>query len=119
MLLPAGARQVRPKEELREAAWVLVLRHDVHDPSGKRRQVRRGGYETAADARAALQTSLTATGQGVRVPDQRRLTVASYLEAWLERKTATRRFRPSTALHTAHHLRDYWVPCWATTASPT
>jgi integrase len=92
----------------RHGSWFFV--HDVHDPSGKRRQVRRGGYETAADARAALQTSLRATGQGVRVHDQRRLTVASYLEAWLERKTATGRFRPSTALHTAHHLRDHWIP---------
>ena len=36
----------------RHGSWFFV--HDVHDPSGKRRQVRRGGYETAADARAAL-----------------------------------------------------------------
>lgn len=84
--------------------------HDVRDPAGRRRQVRRGGYVTAADARAALQASPTATGQGVRVQVQRRLTVASYLESWLERKTATGRFRPSTALHTEHHLRDYWIP---------
>jgi hypothetical protein len=53
----------------RHGSWFFV--HDVHDPSGRRRQVRRGGYETAADARAALQISLTATGQGVRVQDQR------------------------------------------------
>jgi hypothetical protein len=73
----------------------------------------------AADARAALQASLTATGQGVRVQDQRRPTVAAYLEAWLERERDTGRFRLSTALHTAHQLRNYWCRCWATTASLT
>ena len=82
----------------------------MRDPSGRRRQVRRGGYDTAADARAALQASLMATGQGVRVQDQRRVTVASYLEGWLERKKDAGRFRPSTALHTHGHLRDYWIP---------
>jgi Phage integrase, N-terminal SAM-like domain/Arm DNA-binding domain len=92
----------------RHGSWFFA--HDVHDASGKRRQIRRGGFDTAADARAALQASLTATGQGVRVQDQRRVTVASYLECWLARKKDTGRFRPSTALHTEHHLRTYWIP---------
>lgn len=38
------------------------------------------------------------------------MTVAPYLEAWLERKKDVGRFRPSTALHTNQHLRDYWIP---------
>jgi hypothetical protein len=62
---------------------------------------------TSADAEAALQASLTATGMGVRAQEQRRLTVAAYLEAWLEREKDPDRFRPSTALHTGHH---YWIP---------
>ena len=74
----------------RHGSWFFA--HDVHDPSGKRRQIRRGGFDTAADARAALQASLTATGQGVRVQDQHRVTVATYLEGWLARKKATGRF---------------------------
>jgi hypothetical protein len=101
----AGRRKNCPK---RHGSWFFA--HDVRDPSGRRRQVRRGGYDTAADARAALQVSLTATGQGVRVQDQRRVTVAGYLEGWLERKKDDGRFRPSTALHTQGHLRDYWIP---------
>ena len=92
----------------RHGSWFFA--HDVRDPSGRRRQVRRGGYDTAADARAALQASLMATGQGVRVQDQRRVTVAGYLESWLERKKDAGRFRPSTVLHTQQHLRDYWIP---------
>ena len=79
----------------RHGSWFFM--HDVRDPSGKRRQVQRGGFATAADAEAARQASLTATGMGVRVQEQRRLTVAAYLEGWLERKTDTGRFRPSTA----------------------
>lgn len=101
----AGRRKNCPK---RHGSWFFA--HDVRDPSGRRRQVRRGGYDSAADARAALQASLTATGQGVRVQDQRRVTVAGYLEGWLERKKDAGRFRPSTALHTQGHLRDYWIP---------
>lgn len=101
----AGRRKNCPK---RHGSWFFA--HDVRDPSGKRRQVRQGGYATAADAQAALQASLTATGMGVRVQEQRRLTVAAYLEAWLERKKDTGRFRPSTALHTGHHVQHYWVP---------
>lgn len=92
----------------RHGSWFFM--HDVRDSSGKRRQVQRGGFATAADAEAALQASLTATGMGVRVQEQRRLTVAAYLEAWLERKKDTGRFRPSTALHTGHHVHHYWIP---------
>ena len=84
----AGRRKNCPK---RHGSWFFA--HDVSDPSGRRRQVRRGGYDSAADARAALQASLTATGQGVRVQDQRRVTVASYLEGWLERKKDAGRAR--------------------------
>jgi integrase len=92
----------------RHGSWFFA--HDVRDVSGKRRQIRRGGFATAADARAALEASLLATGRGVRVHEQRRLRVAAYLDAWLERKKDTGRFRPSTALHTEHHLRNYWIP---------
>ena len=92
----------------RHGSWFFA--HDVRDPSGKRRQIRRGGFATAADARAALEDSLLATGHGVRMQEQRRLTVAAYLEAWQERKKDIGRFRPSTALHTNQHLRDYWIP---------
>lgn len=84
--------------------------HDVRDSSAERRQVQRGGFATAADAEATLQASLTATGMGVRVQEQRRLTVAAYLEGWLERKKGTGRFRPSTALNTGHHVHLYWIP---------
>jgi integrase len=92
----------------RHGSWSFV--HDVRDSSSKRRQVQRGGFATAADAEAALQASLTATGMGVRVHEQRRLTVAAYLEAWFERKKDTGRFRPSTALHTGHHVQHHWIP---------
>jgi hypothetical protein len=33
----------------RHGSWFFA--HDVRDSSGKRRQIRRGGFETAADAR--------------------------------------------------------------------
>jgi integrase len=92
----------------RHGSWFFM--HDVRDSSAKRRQVQRGGFATAADAEAALQASLTATGMGVRVQEQRRLTVAAYLEGWLERKKETGRFRPSTALNTGHHVHLYWIP---------
>jgi integrase len=53
---------------------------------------------------------MTATGQGVRVQDQQKTSVADYLEGWLERKKDSGCFRPSTALNTHQHLRDYWIP---------
>lgn len=59
----------------RHGSWFFI--HDVRDSSGKRRPVQPGGFATAADAEAALQASLTATGMGVRVQEQLRLTVAA------------------------------------------
>jgi hypothetical protein len=83
-------------EELREAARIVVLRARCARSLRQAVPGPCGSFTTAADAREALQAS-HGDRPGVRVQDQRRLTVAYYLEAWLERKTATGRFRPSTA----------------------
>ena len=99
----------------RHGSWFFA--HDVHDPSGKRRQIRRGGFDTAADARAALQASLKATGQGVHVQDQRRITVATYLEGWPGRRTPAGSARPPPYTPSTTCGRT-GSRCSATTVSP-
>jgi integrase len=86
------------------------------DHDGKRRRTRRGGFRSETEARAALQTLLTAA-----VPDTATdgvvLTVADWLEHWLREKSksgaasaAGRKVRATTSLAYRSHLDLYLLP---------
>ena len=62
---------------------------------GKRRQVKRGGFATKAEAEAALAELIDSVEKGTAAHDERQ-TVAAYLETWLAGRIANG-LRPTTA----------------------
>ena len=75
-------------------------------PDGKRRQQRQGGYARKADAQRALSVALAELASGVHQA-RSALTVAGYLESWLEGKG---KIRESTAHAYRGHLTRYIIP---------
>jgi integrase len=78
----------------RHGSWSIVADVGRDPQTGKRRQIRKSGYATRAEAEAALTVLLDAAGKGV-VPARRNETFKSYADAWLE--TRSRRVRATTA----------------------
>ncbi|HZJ26831.1 MAG TPA: tyrosine-type recombinase/integrase [Acidimicrobiia bacterium] len=72
--------------------WFFVV--DVGNGAGQRRQVRKRGFATKREARAALTEALGELQRGTYVRPQR-ITVAAYLDDWLASRT-TVGLRPST-----------------------
>ena len=73
------------------------------DPlTGKRRELRKGGFRTAKEAQSALAQVVAAVSTGEQRSDER-LTVGEWLTAWLSRKAEARQndspggIRPSTS----------------------
>jgi integrase len=98
-----GKRVNCPK---RHGTWQLVA--DVEAGlGGKRRQVRRGGFRTQAEAQAALGKVLE---EARTQTDGGRMTVGDYLASWLKDKVAAGDLRPTTARSYAQHIDDYLVP---------
>src|SRR3954469_4547174 len=72
----------------RHGSW--YYRHDVPPAAdGRRRQVKRGGFQTEREARDALNDVLARLARGSYV-EQRRLTVGEYLDEWLAGKESLR-----------------------------
>ncbi|GAA2407321.1 tyrosine-type recombinase/integrase [Streptomyces glaucosporus] len=88
-------------------AWYYVA-DAGRDETGKRRQVRKGGFRTAAEAEAALTELLARVGEGTYTHDDGQ-TVAQWLATWLETKERAG-LRPSTLRAYRHHIEDYLVP---------
>jgi len=88
-------------------AWYYVA-DAGRDANGKRRQVRKGGFRTAADAEAALAEVLERVNKGTYTHDDG-VTVAAWLEQWLELKQRNG-LRPTTVRAYRHHIDDYLVP---------
>ena len=76
--------------------------------NGKRRQQRRSGFTTKAEAEAALTTVLEAVKTGQHAHDGR-MTVEAFLRDWLEGKVAGG-LRPTTARGYRAHVDLYLVP---------
>jgi integrase len=87
----------------RHGSWQFVV--DVPGPGGKRRQVRRAGFETAAAARTARNEVLARVRLGIRV--DRSETVGQYLESWLSGRRA---LKPTTRRSYAGHIERLLVP---------
>lgn len=89
----------------RHGTWSYV--HELPpDAGGKRRQVTKGGYATERAARTALTESLARLDRGMYV-ERTRLTVAQYLDQWLEGKG---RLRASTRRSYQEHIDLYLRP---------
>jgi integrase len=76
------------------------------NPDGTRRQYRRGGYRTKAEAQAALEKAMMRHRSGQRM-DIDDLTVEQWLTTWLASKHAT---TESTRRHRQGHIDNYLVP---------
>ena len=87
----------------RHGTWSFAT--STRGPGGKRRQVVRGGFPTAADAQRALDATRDKISRGV-VPNDR-LTVGEYLGEWLKAKSDVRR---STVRGYEQHISKHLAP---------
>lgn len=74
---------------------------------GKRRQEKLGPFTTRAEAEAALADAVQAISRGTYLRPEKDLTVARFLDEWLEGKT---RLKASTRHGYAQHLNLYLKP---------
>jgi integrase len=88
----------------RHGSWFFVT--DVPTGiDGRRRQLKRSGFETRVTAEAALDEVRRRLGTGFDVDDKE--TVGEWLESWFEAK---RLLRPTTARTYRGHITMYLVP---------
>ncbi len=99
-----GRRKSCPK---RHGSWTFVAELDP-GPGGKRRQLKRGGFRTQAEAATALGEVLAEVETG-QYRDDGRLTIEAYLRSWLLDKLAAG-LRPTTGRSYRQHVEDYLVP---------
>lgn len=87
-------------------AWFFVV--DVAGPDGKRKQLRRRGFDTKRAAQAAL-TELQADKQRGMFVAPRRATLGQFLlDEWLPARRVA--LRPSTAASYEQLIRNYVLP---------
>lgn len=99
-----GRRTTCPK---RHGSWYYVADLDA-GLGGKRRQVKRGGFRTQAEAQAALGKVLAEVRSGAHADDGR-TTVEAFLASWVDDKVAGG-LRLTTARSYRQHVEDYLVP---------
>ena len=89
----------------KHGSWYFRLELDA-GPNGKRRTVRRGGYESQTAAQNALDEAKAKAARGGDPAN--RLTVGAYLDEWLAaHKGLSRSARKSYAEHITNHLRPH------------
>ncbi len=99
------ANGVRVNCTKRHGTWNYV--HELPpDASGRRRQVKRGGFATEREARTALNEALGSLHQGAFIGPSRQ-TVGEYLDQWLAGKG---QLRASTRRSYQEHLDLYLRP---------
>jgi integrase len=99
----------------RHGSWAFVADIGPEPKTGKRRQQRRGGFRTQAEAAAALEKVIGKVRR--HEPTDDHMTLAEWLTFWLAEKTkpagasaAGRKIRPNTAAVYRQHVGDYLVP---------
>jgi integrase len=103
---PAGTRLACKKTH---GSWFYVADAGVHPASGKRRQLKRGGYPTKAEAEDALAELVDSAQKGTLAHDEKQ-TVAMFLEAWIVEKARIGTLRPTTVRSYRQHVDTYIVP---------
>jgi integrase len=98
----------------RHGTWYLVMGLPA-GPDGKRRQLKRGGFATKAEAEAELDRLRARSGRGEQV--EVRQTTGDWLTYWLAEKTKTtgasavgKPIRPTTARVYRQHVEQYLIP---------
>jgi len=90
----------------RHGSWALAV--DMPSADRKRKTMRRSGYDTRSDARAALARVLECERAGVYLDDAQ--TVADYLIGWLDAKA--RRLKPTTVARYRDYLHNDLLPAF-------
>jgi len=90
----------------RHGRWAFAV--DMPSPDRKRKTMRRSGYKTRSDARAALARVLECERAGVYIDDAQ--TVADYLVGWLDAKA--RRLKPNTVARYHDYLHNDLLPAF-------
>ena len=75
---------------------------------GRRRQVSRGGYQSAAEA-AAARAKVVEAARADRWPTHPSMTTEQWLRAWYATKTKAGTLRPATARCYRQQLEDYLI----------
>jgi len=89
-------------------SWSFVADAGRNPATGKRRQIKLGGFATKAEAEAALAELVDQSAKGMTTHDDRQ-TVSAYLEAWLAGRKANG-LRPTTARSYRQHIDQFFVP---------
>ncbi len=92
----------------RHGSWAYVVDVGRDPATGKRRQLKRSGFRTQAEASSALAEVMTEVEDG-RYRDDGRRTVEHYLREWIEAKVANG-LRPTTERGYRQHIDSYLVP---------
>src|SRR5689334_12773478 len=88
--------------------WQYVMDHGDDAFTGKRRQIRKRGFATVADAEKALADARRAIEQGTYV-EPSRTTFGTYLASWLDTRAVTG-LQPKTASSYKQLVVDYINP---------
>ncbi len=104
VVMGQSGRQLACKRK--HGSWYFAA--ETRDELGKRRQIRRGGFATQAEAQVALAAFSQAVNEGTWT-DDRNQTVEVYLRNWLEQKVANG-LRATTARSYRMHIDGYIVP---------
>ncbi len=91
----------------RHGSWYFVAELEA-GVGGTRRQLKRGGFRTQAEAHAALGKVLEAVRSGAHTDDGR-MTVGVFLASWVDDKVAGG-LRLTTARSYRQHVDDYLMP---------
>lgn len=107
--LPVDAKTGKPRTCAKQhGSWWYTTRAELNPVTGQRKRISRGGYRTKRDAESALAEITTQVRSGTWTDDQG-VTVAAWLDSWLERK-AKNGLRPATVKVYSQHVHDYLKP---------
>jgi len=101
-----GARINCPKKH---GSWSYIADVGVDEVTGKRKQIKRGGFATQDAAEVALTELLNRIRQGTYTPDSD-ITVGEWLQQWIAEREKAGRVRESTVTAYRSHITLYLVP---------
>lgn len=101
-------REDCPPDRCRRHSWSYAAEVPTGS-NGKRRQLTKGGFESARSAADERAEVLRQHRTGL-LPEDTKITVGDYLPQWLAGKVKRRKIDASTALAYRHHIEAYLVP---------
>ena len=88
-------------------SWGFVVDSGEDPNTGRRKQVKRGGFQTKSDAQAAMTAALNDLHRGTWVDDHA-ISLGEWLDNWLAENSGRRSVK--TMANYRGHVRDVWRP---------